>query len=79
MREMGFDIIMEHQGRGRYYHMGKRIFELPELKLLIDSIQVLGFITERSLWLCIRKMRETVDERITVVTRNVAAVIFYLT
>lgn len=33
--------------RTYYYHVGKRNFELAELKLLVDSVQSSKFITEK--------------------------------
>ena len=39
LRTFGLDIISEQQGRKWYYYVGARDFELPELKLLVDSVQ----------------------------------------
>ncbi len=47
LRLYGIDIIGEQQDRTYYYHVGKRQFELPELKLLVDSVQSAKFITAR--------------------------------
>lgn len=47
LRDFGFDIIAEHRGRNTYYYLGSREFELPELKLLVDSVQFAKFITEK--------------------------------
>ena len=46
LRAFGLDI---HGTRGRSagYYIGERDFELPEIKLLIDSVQSSKFITER--------------------------------
>ena len=41
LRTYGVDIIAEEEGRNRRYHIGGRDFELPELKLLVDSVQSL--------------------------------------
>ena len=38
LREYGYDIIAEQRNRNTYYHLGAREFELPELKLLVDSV-----------------------------------------
>lgn len=38
-RDMGIDILGEQRGRSYYYHVGKKKFELAELKLLVDAIQ----------------------------------------
>ncbi|MCD8153492.1 MAG: WYL domain-containing protein [Clostridiales bacterium] len=45
LRQFGMDIIGEHRDRMYYYHVGKRQFELAELKLLVDSVQSAKFIT----------------------------------
>ena len=42
-----FGIIMEKIGRNSYYHLGKRNFELPELKLLVDAVQAARGITDK--------------------------------
>lgn len=47
LRHFGFDIVSVQQGRDLLYHMGKRQFELPELKLLVDSVQSAKFLTEK--------------------------------
>ena len=36
LRDMGIDILGEQRGRSYYYHVGKKKFELAELKLLVD-------------------------------------------
>ena len=46
LRRFGLDIIAEHEGRNHYYYLGSRDFELPELKLLVDSVQSAKFITD---------------------------------
>ena len=40
LRNYGFDIIAEQRNRTTYYHLGARDFELPELKLLVDSVRL---------------------------------------
>ena len=47
LRTFGLDIISEQEGRKWYYHIGGRDFELPELKLLVDSVQSAKFMTDR--------------------------------
>ena len=47
LRQYGMDIIGEKQDRAYYYHVGNRQFELPELKLLVDSVQSSKFITAK--------------------------------
>ncbi len=41
----GIDVIKERRNRNCYYYIGNRSFELPELKLLVDSVQASKFIT----------------------------------
>ena len=47
LRTFGLDIIATQVGRNCYYHLGGRDFELPELKLLVDSVQSAKFITDK--------------------------------
>lgn len=47
LRLFGVDIIPVKEGRDTYYHIGTRKFELPELKLLVDSVQSAKFLSER--------------------------------
>ena len=55
LREFGLDIV---QARGKTvgYYVGTRDFELPELKLLVDSVQSSKFITQRKTLALIRKI-----------------------
>ena len=66
LEQFGLDIIREQVGRGVYYHLGSRAFELPELKLLVDSVQSAKFITER-------KSRELIKKLEALVSRNDAS------
>ncbi len=56
LRESGLDIQADHRGRSYYYFQGDREFELPELKLLVDSVQASRFITERKSRQLIKKL-----------------------
>lgn len=56
LRRFGIDIISEKKGKGYYYHIGGRNFELPELKLLVDSVQSAKFITDRKSNQLIKKL-----------------------
>jgi len=47
LRRFGLDIISQHVGHNTYYSLATRDFELPELKLLVDSVQAAKFITDR--------------------------------
>ena len=55
LREFGMDVV---QARGKTvgYYVGTRDFELPELKLLVDSVQSSKFITQRKTLALIRKI-----------------------
>lgn len=56
LRTFGLDIISEKEGRKWHYYIGARDFELPELKLLVDSVQSAKFITDRKSSELIRKI-----------------------
>ena len=55
LRLFGVDIILEKTKNYGYY-IGKREFELPELKLLADAVQSSKFITERKTMQLIKKL-----------------------
>lgn len=55
LRELGFD-VEQRRGRGGGYYLGERTFELPELKLLVDSVQASRFITAQKSEKLIRKL-----------------------
>ena len=61
LRQYGYDIIAEQRNRNTYYHLGAREFELPELKLLVDSVQAAKFITTRKSRDLIRKLETHVS------------------
>lgn len=62
LRRFGFDIIAEKEGRGYYYYLGSRDFELPELKLLVDSVQSAKFITDKKSGQLIKKLESLVSK-----------------
>ena len=47
LRVYGLDVIGVQEDRTYSYHIGNRLFELAELKLLVDSVQSAKFITEK--------------------------------
>ncbi len=61
LRQFGMDIIGEPQGKQYIYYMGSRMFEMPELKLLVDSVQAAKFITERKTNQLIQKLEGLVS------------------
>lgn len=62
LRDFGFDIIGQQARRNYYYHIGNRRFELPELKLLVDSVQSAKFITDKKSNTLIRKLEGMVSK-----------------
>ncbi len=65
LRHFGMDIVSEQAGRSVLYRLASREFELPELKLLVDSVQSAKFITER-------KSRELIAKLETLASRHEA-------
>ena len=61
LRDFGLDIIAEQEGRNHYYYLGSRDFELPELKLLVDSVQSAKFITDKKSQQLIKKLESLVS------------------
>lgn len=61
LRAFGIDIIGEQVGRSFYYHLGARDFELPELKLLVDSVQSAKFMTDKKSKELIKKLESMVS------------------
>ena len=55
LRRFGVDIV-QRKDRSTGYYVAARDFELPELKLLVDSIQSSKFITQRKTLSLIRKL-----------------------
>ncbi len=55
LRGFGADIVSQ-RGKAPGYYLGGRDFELPELKLLVDSIQSSKFITQKKTLALIRKL-----------------------
>ena len=61
LRHFGLDIVSNHAGRNVYYRLASRDFELPELKLLVDSVQSSKFITKRKSRELIKKLEALVS------------------
>lgn len=55
LRLFGLDIV-QVRGKASGYYVGARDFELPELKLLVDSVQSSKFITQKKTLSLIRKI-----------------------
>ena len=56
LRNFGLDIISTKTGHDCFYNLGSRDFELPELKLLVDSVQSSKFITDKKSKELIKKL-----------------------
>lgn len=56
------EIVKVKEGRRTFYYLGSRPFELPELKLLVDSVQAAKFITDRKSSVLIHKLEGLVSK-----------------
>lgn len=61
LKEHGMDIITI-PGRPNKYYCGARLFDIPELKLLIDAVNSSRFITEKKSRMLNRKLLSIVSE-----------------
>ena len=61
LRQRGMDIVTI-TGRPNKYYCGKRIFDIAELKLLIDAVNSSRFITDKRSRVLNRKLLSTVSE-----------------
>lgn len=58
LRDYGLDIIQVSEGNNHGYYVASRDFELPELKLLVDSVQSSKFITHKKTLSLIKKIEK---------------------
>ena len=58
LRLFGMDIVHVEAGRFSGYYVAERNFELPELKLLVDSVQSSKFITHKKTASLIKKIEK---------------------
>ena len=56
LRDYGLDINQTGTGKTNCYYVSGRDFELPELKLLVDSVQCSKFITHKKTMSLIKKI-----------------------
>lgn len=56
LTEHGIDIIRERRGKQTYYYVGARLFELAELKTLVDSVQAAKFLSTKKSMQLIKKL-----------------------
>ena len=62
LRLFGLDVQSVRVGSATGYFIGERDFQLPELKLLVDSVQSSRFITEKKSMELIRKLEDLTSE-----------------
>ena len=62
LRRFGLDVQSVRVGSATGYFVGEREFQLPELKLLVDSVQSSKFITEKKSVELIRKLERLTSE-----------------
>lgn len=62
LRRYGMDVQGYKEGNYYYYHLCQRNFDVPELKLIIDSIQSAKFISERKSQELIKKVEGLASE-----------------
>ena len=56
LRVFGLDIVQGGSGKNAGYYIANRSFEMPELKLLVDSVQSSKFITHKKTMSLIKKI-----------------------
>lgn len=61
LEKLGIEVEGEPVGNRYHYHVVGRLFELPELKLLVDAIQSSKFITEQKTNALIKKLEKLVS------------------
>ena len=61
LRQGGVDVELA-RGRGGGYYLASRTFELPELKLLVDSVQASQFITKKKSEVLIKKLESLTSD-----------------
>ena len=65
----GLDIC-SNKTRTTNYYIASRDFELPELKLLVDSVQASKFITRKRVWSLSRKSKNSLVTRMRKSSRD---------
>ncbi len=59
----GIEILGERVGNGKAFHIGTRLFELPELKMLVDAVSSSHFITKAKSELLIEKLAKLTNKQ----------------
>lgn len=62
LEDYGLDVMRVRLGRQTGYYVGSRLFEMPELKLLVDAVQSSRFITKRKSETLIAKLSTLAGE-----------------
>ena len=62
LNEQGIEIISERRGNSTVYHIGTRLFELAELKMLVDAVSSARFITKAKSNTLIDKLTKLTNE-----------------
>ncbi len=62
LKILGYDIISGKTGKNYTYRVGKKKFEVAELKLLVDAVQSSKFITEKKSRELIKKITDLASE-----------------
>ena len=70
LEELGFSVVRLY-GNPPSYTLAERIFEMPELKLLVDAIQSSKFITREKSYEIIEKLKIFAGSRSSELTRQV--------
>ena len=51
-----FDVLIDKDGKSNHFHYGTRMFQLPELKMLIDAVSSSRFISAEKSEVLIQKI-----------------------
>ena len=62
LQEAGVDIITDHRGKFKVYYIGNRLFEVAEVRTLIDAVSSSRFITATKSKLLIQKLTKLTSE-----------------
>lgn len=62
LMEAGVDIITDHRGKFKVYYIGNRLFEIAEVRALIDAVSSSRFITATKSKLLIQKLTKLTSE-----------------
>ncbi len=61
LNDYGIEIIKEQRGNKTFYYCGNRVFEIAELKFLVDAIQSSKFISEKKTRELIKKLENNIS------------------